>query len=83
MAFFEAIRGLSYSSDSAMDEKMNEKNLGPRPGVFLEPFAEEEPSKTLDYPLSKKKVVSNSCGGAVDGDGTDRVAYVSSCDAAN
>lgn len=53
MAFFEAMRNLPSSVDSPLDGMKNEKYPSPRPRVLLEPSREEEPSKTLDYPLGK------------------------------
>jgi hypothetical protein len=53
MAFFEAMRDLPSSVDSPLDGMKNEKYPSPRSRVLLEPLRDEEPSKTLDYPLGK------------------------------
>lgn len=51
--------------------------------MFLEPSAEEDSSKTLDYPLGKNGAGSNLCGGSVDVDGIGHATDVSSRDAEN
>lgn len=64
-----------------LDWKKIEKTFGPGLRVLLEPPTEEDPKQTLVYPLGKNRDGSNLFGGAIDGDGTSRVANASSCDA--